>query len=114
MSLLSCSRNASVVSESYEKPITANCGESNRSLARLQSAGISLRLVRSPLAPKITIVHGLACCPCSSNPSLMFLPIWHPDFRYLPSLRAHGLLQMPAKLKPHRGQELRRKIVFAP
>src|ERR1700730_3006568 len=36
----------------------ANCLDSRPSCARLQSAGISLRLVKSPLAPKITITQG--------------------------------------------------------
>src|SRR6267154_1988909 len=73
MSLLSCARKASVVRESKEKPITANWGGRSRPLAKLHSAGISLRFVRSPLAPKITITQGLACCPCSCKVSVIFI-----------------------------------------
>src|SRR6266481_3965201 len=40
------------------KPTMANCLGRTSSCAKLQSAGISLRLVRSPVAPKITITHG--------------------------------------------------------
>src|SRR6266404_9167407 len=42
------------------KPMMANCLESRLSAARLHSAGMSLRLVRSPVAPKITITQGAA------------------------------------------------------
>src|ERR1700730_12387959 len=38
----------------------ANCLESRLSAARLQSAGMSLRLVRSPVAPKMTMTQGEA------------------------------------------------------
>src|SRR6267378_951739 len=48
-----------VVSKSLlAKPTMANCLGRTSSWARLHSAGISLRLVRSPVAPKITITHG--------------------------------------------------------
>src|ERR1700730_3210782 len=36
----------------------ANCFERRLSFARLESAGMSLRLVRSPVAPKMTITQG--------------------------------------------------------
>src|SRR5258705_1776532 len=112
MSLLSCARKASVVMEWEEKPITAKCGESSRSLAKLHNAGISLRFVRSPPAPKITITQGLACCPCSSKPSVIFVRSGISSPVPGHSLGGRGLLQVPAKLKSHRGQKLRRKIVF--
>src|SRR6202035_99354 len=41
-------------------PTMANSRESKSALARLYSAGISLRLVRSPPAPKMTITQGSA------------------------------------------------------
>src|SRR6266436_6129819 len=40
------------------KPMMANCLGRTSSWARLQRAGMSFRLVRSPVAPKITITHG--------------------------------------------------------
>src|SRR5258708_14469888 len=39
-------------------PTTANLSERKLAAARLYSAGISLRLARSPEAPKITRTHG--------------------------------------------------------
>ena len=53
-------RKLSVVMSLPAKPMIANCLESRLSLARLQSAGMSLRLVRSPVAPKITMTQGAA------------------------------------------------------
>src|SRR5262252_9677020 len=88
----------------------ANCEESSLPCAKLHSAGISFRLVRSPLAPKITITQGLACCPCSCMSSVIWLDlILHSIL--LPSTR--GLLHVSAKLEAHRGQELVCKIVFS-
>src|SRR5581483_5832614 len=40
--------------------ITEKCDDSRPPCSRFSSAGISLRLVRSPDAPKITITHGSA------------------------------------------------------
>src|SRR5258708_8123444 len=51
-------RKLSVVKSFVAKPMMANWVERRLSSARLQSAGRSLRLVRSPLAPKITITQG--------------------------------------------------------
>src|SRR5438094_176903 len=62
ISAVSLSRNASVVIWSKEKPMIANWCESNPSCARFARAGRSFRLVRSPLAPKITMTQGEAFC----------------------------------------------------
>src|SRR6266436_9990742 len=51
-------RKLSVVKSLPAKPMMANCLESRLSAARLQSAGMSLRLVRSPVAPKMTMTQG--------------------------------------------------------
>src|SRR6266403_2886423 len=112
MSLLSCARKASVVMESKEKPITANWGERSRPLAKLHSAGISLRFVRSPLAPKITMTQGLGCCPCSCKVSVIFIRSVL-ELPFAPLLGGRGFLDVSAKLKPHGGQEFVCKIVFA-
>src|SRR5258708_19039787 len=53
-------RKLSVVYSLPAKPMMANCLERRLSAARLHNAGISLRLVRSPVAPKITITQGAA------------------------------------------------------
>src|SRR6266404_1955722 len=53
-------RKVSVSKSLPAKPMMANCLESRLSAARLHSAGISLRFVRSPVAPKITITQGEA------------------------------------------------------
>src|SRR5882724_7327236 len=53
-------RKLSVVKSFPANPMIANCLESRLSAARLQSAGMSLRLVRSPVAPKITMTQGEA------------------------------------------------------
>src|ERR1700733_4335126 len=53
-------RKPSVFRSLDAKPIMANCLESRLSFARLHSAGINLRLVRSPVAPKMTMTQGAA------------------------------------------------------
>src|ERR1700674_5127912 len=53
-------RKDSVLKSLPAKPMMANCLEIRLSVARLQSAGISLRLVKSPVAPKMTMTHGEA------------------------------------------------------
>src|SRR6267143_5245906 len=53
-------RKLSVVKSLPAKPMMANCLDSRLSAARLHNAGMSLRLVRSPVAPKITMTHGAA------------------------------------------------------
>src|SRR5260370_6560316 len=90
----------------------ANWGERRLCFAKLHSAGISLRLVRSPLAPKITITQGLAWCPCPLKLSVIFVlsGIRFPIPVYL--LGARRLLHVAAKLKSHGGKELGRKFVF--
>src|SRR5260370_9373382 len=90
----------------------ANWGERRLCFAKLHSAGISLRLVRSPLAPKITITQGLAWCPCPLKLSVIFVLS---DIRFpipVHLLGARRLLHVAAKLKSHGGKELGRKFVF--
>src|ERR1700688_3436545 len=90
----------------------ANCGESSLSFAKLHNAGISLRLVKSPLAPKIVMTQGLAWCPCPLKLSVIFVLSGIGFSNPGNSLGAGRLLQVPAKLKPHRGKELGRKFIF--
>src|SRR5258707_3981600 len=90
----------------------ANCLESRLSAARLQSAGISLRLVKSPVAPKMTITQGAAT---------VFIWAWFMSGR---PLQCHGvvrvaafgrsslLFRVPAELKAHGGQNLGGKVAF--
>src|SRR5260370_13885545 len=91
----------------------ANWGERRLCFAKLHNAGISLRLVRSPLAPKITITQGLAWCPCPLRLSVMFVlsGIRFPIPVHL--LGAGRLLQVAANLNPHGGKEFGGKFVFS-
>src|SRR5882724_9724705 len=60
ISSLNSFRKLSVVPSSYANPMMANWSVSSFADARLHSAGISLRLVKSPLAPKMTMTQGSA------------------------------------------------------
>src|SRR6266404_9627327 len=60
-------RNCSNVKSSTETPKTAKSLGSRFAFTKLKSAGISLRFVRSPAAPKRTITHGPAGLPVWSN-----------------------------------------------
>src|SRR5438093_819184 len=51
-------RNSSSVFGRRAKPTISTAGGRSPSAARLYNAGTSLRWVRSPVAPNITIVHG--------------------------------------------------------
>src|SRR5258708_34850582 len=91
----------------------ANCFESKLSAARLQSAGMSFRLVRSPVAPKMTMTQGEATelvetwfirrCPVQESKATQIET----------SRRSRFLFRVAAKLKAHRGQNLRGKVAFA-
>ena len=63
---LTCARNASTLRSSTETPITAKLSGSNLACTRLKREGSSLRLVRSPAAPKSTKTHGPATLPANS------------------------------------------------
>ena len=56
-------RKDSVSRSLTANPTIANCLAEIFFLARLRSAGISFRLVRSPVAPKITMTQGAAVAP---------------------------------------------------
>src|SRR6267378_5242799 len=95
------------------KPTMANCLGRTSSWARLQSAGMSLRLVRSPVAPKMAITHGDAVGFMSEWFRLMreiscLRPGWLPKF-----LVARFLFDVSAELEAHRGQNFGREISFA-
>src|SRR2546426_12515247 len=71
----------------------ANCFGRRLSCARLHSAGISLRFVRSPVAPKMTMTQGAAVgfesgwfrfmngtfCPHACGQKVPFMNLNHPD-----------------------------------
>src|SRR5260370_228569 len=90
----------------------ANWGERRLCFAKLHSAGISLRLVRSPLAPKITITQGLAWCPCPLKLSVIFVLSGVRFPIPVQLVGARRLLHVAAKLKSHGGKEFGRKFVF--
>src|SRR5438552_2974267 len=112
-------RNDSVVSSLAAKPMMAKRLGSWSSWARLQSAGTSLRLVRSPVAPKITITQGEALgfglmwftvdsrtlSACESYRSQMIADLSRAT-RRSGTRRLMFLLDMPAELKTHGGQDL--------
>src|SRR5205807_2391694 len=55
------SRKLSVVSSSMASPMMANWGGNSPSHVKLYRAGINRRLVRSPDAPKMTMMQGSPC-----------------------------------------------------
>src|SRR5215510_4036250 len=59
-------------------------GGSSPSAARLYSAGTSLRCVRSPVAPKITMLHGCGTGR-AANPSRSGFGSGWSDARFIPS-----------------------------
>src|SRR5712664_300997 len=107
-------RKLSVVKSLPAKPMMANCFERRLSAARLHSAGISLRLVRSPVAPNITITHGAAIgfswtwfmsdCPFPGQGTLAFAAL----------RRSRFLFRVAAELEAHGRQNLGGKVAFAP
>src|SRR5712672_699266 len=106
-------RKLSVVKSLPAKPMMANCFERRLSAARLHSAGISLRLVRSPVAPKITITQGAAIgfswtwfmsdCPFPGQGTLAFAALH----------RSRFLFRVAAKLEAHGRQNLGSEVAFA-
>src|SRR5882757_2744601 len=106
-------RKLSVVKSLPAKPMMANCLERRLSAARLHSAGISLRLVRSPVAPKITMTHGAA---------IGFSWTWLMRDRPFPGQgvlqfaalrRSRFLFRVAAELEAHGRQNLGGKVAFA-
>src|SRR6266436_9420851 len=98
---------------SVVKSLMANCLESRLSAARLHSAGMSLRLVRSPVAPKITITQGAAIgfswtwfmsdCPFPGQGTRAFAAL----------RRSRFLFRVAAKLEAHGRQNLGSEVAFA-
>src|SRR6266852_8956326 len=90
----------------------ANCLERRLSAARLHSAGMSLRLVRSPVAPKITMTQGAATgfsctwlmrdCPLPGQGACQFAAL----------RRSRFLFRMAAELEAHGRQDLGGKVAF--
>src|SRR5258706_15534696 len=91
----------------------ANCFGRRLSWARLHSAGISLRLVRSPVAPKITMTQGAAIGfswtwlmrdrPFPGQGTLAFAALRQSRF----------LFRVAAELEAHGRQNLGGKVAFA-
>src|SRR5215472_17702373 len=108
-------RKLSVVKSSAAKPTIANCSGRSFSSAKLQRAGTSLRLVRSPVAPQIVITQGEASEFVSEYSWFMRkIGILSRDcdcpHRFLGTCL---LLDVPAKLKTHGRKHFGRKIIFA-
>src|SRR6266436_307750 len=98
-------RKLSVVKSFPANRMIANCLESRLSAARLESAGMSLRLVRSPVAPKMTMTQGEATgfaferfmrVPCNefNAPRLRSIPGSGLLFRVTAELKTHGRQQL--------------------
>src|ERR1700756_4581170 len=93
-------RKLSVVKSLPAKPMMANCLESRLSAARLASAGMSLRLVRSPVAPKMTMTQGEATGFAFER--FMRVPCNEFNAPRLRSIPGSGLLfRVTAELKTH-------------
>src|SRR5258706_1489370 len=106
-------RKLSVVYSLPAKPMMANCLERRLSAARLHSAGMSLRLVRSPVAPKITITQGAAI-----GFSCTWLMRDRPfpgqgAFQFAALRRSRFLFRVAAELEAHSRQDLGSKVAFA-
>src|SRR5437660_8664479 len=71
-SCVSFSRKASEVKLLEENPTRANWRGSRFDSAKLHSAGINFRLVKSPDAPKITITQGSGGWPLAGRFGFMF------------------------------------------
>src|SRR4029077_7270542 len=91
----------------------ANCFDSRLPAARLQSAGMSLRLVRSPVAPKMTMTQG--------ETPVGFVFAWFMRGVLYESARCRWdflesgfLFRVTAELKTHGRQNLVREIAFIP
>src|SRR6266404_251053 len=94
-------------------PRISNSRDSRFAFARLYSAGMSLRRVRSPAAPKITIMQGSAGRPelrCWGRESTSACAIhFSPE---LGSFLSDYRFDVSAKLLPHGGENLFRESVF--
>src|SRR5271154_217058 len=114
ISSLRAARKDSVVIWSKAKPTMANCLERRPSCARLASAGMSLRLVRSPLAPNMTMTQGEAMGLCSLlSVGIMQIVLsqaacWRPGALLVTVF----FLEMAAELKAHGGQNFCGEIIF--
>src|SRR5579872_1493695 len=91
----------------------ANCCERSPSCARLIRAGISLRLVRSPLAPKITITQGGPMGAASLWFEVIQIVLSRLASLTRQQLVAGFFFNVPAELKPHGGKHFCRKIILA-
>src|ERR1700687_4519784 len=94
-----CFRKDSVLKSLPAKPMMANCLESRLPAARLQSAGMSLRLVKSPVAPKMTMTQGDATG---------FVFAW-----FMRSFWSGFLFGVTAELKAHSRQNFGGEFTFA-
>src|SRR6266436_7951078 len=83
------------------------------SSARLRSAGRSLRLVRSPLAPKITMMQGGAGCAAAVVRMPLVIGQVLPGKSGRIDLMAGFLFDVPAELETHGGENFSGKVVFA-
>src|SRR6266481_6044425 len=90
----------------------ANCLESRLSAARLHSAGMSLRLVRSPVAPKMTITQG-AATGFSCTWFITRCPVLGPEILQCAAFcRSRFLFRVAAELEAHGRQNLCGEVAF--
>src|ERR1700676_497651 len=113
ISSLRSARKESVFIWSKAKPTMANCCERRPSCARLIRAGMSLRLVRSPLAPKITITHGEPVGLASVLFEFIHVVLSQLFSSPMKKLVASLFLDVAAELKTHGGEHFGRKIILA-
>src|SRR6202795_5375577 len=91
----------------------ANCCERRPSCARLINAGMSLRLVRSPLAPKMTITHGEPVGLASVLFEFIRVVLSQLFNAPIKKLVASLFLDVAAELKAHGGKHFRCKVILA-
>src|SRR5580704_8519068 len=116
-------RKSSVDMDPWENPTTANSRDNKSCLARLYSAGISLRLVKSPAAPKITMTQGSpgrpTRCGCevgatavSSMGCILYQSFQRKSLNALRRLLAGYRFHMSAELLTHGGKYLLCESMF--
>src|ERR1700688_2158234 len=107
--IIFCRNSSSLIGERLT-PTTANSSGRKLAAARLYSAGMSLRLARSPEAPKITSAHGGAgwrsAWACAGGCDWAGCDIGSPLLATSPGLAARRALQVAAELLAHGGEHL--------
>src|ERR1700719_2534487 len=104
-------RKDSVLKSLPAKPMIANCLDRRLSAARLQSAGMSLRLVRSPVAPQMTMTQGGATgFEVKWFIRVSYMSVARPSCDLI--LGSGFLVRVAAELETHRRQKLGGEFAF--